>query len=106
MYEAAKKPAWTWDFLSTPAYKYVSKNIMELEIVVSCQKVGTFWGEVQKPHGFMRPPPPSTHLCIGYCFIPSKFCLDNFEVWITKGKMPTMTKEIFCSSLNREWLKL
>ena len=23
MYEAAKKPAWTWDFLSTPAYKYV-----------------------------------------------------------------------------------
>ena len=57
MYEAAKKPAWTWDFLSTPAYKYVSKNIMELEIVVSCQKVGTFWGEVQKPHGFMRPPP-------------------------------------------------
>merc|ERR1719382_2057393 len=22
IYEAAKKPAWTWDFLSTPAYKY------------------------------------------------------------------------------------
>ena len=22
MYEAVKKPAWTWDFLSTPAYKY------------------------------------------------------------------------------------
>ena len=26
MVEAAKKPAWTWDFLSTPAYKYGNKN--------------------------------------------------------------------------------
>ena len=102
MYEAAKKPAWTWDFLSTPAYKYVSKNIMESEIVVSCQKVGTFWGEVQKPHGFMRPP------IYVLCIVSShqNFVWDNFEVGITKGKMPTMTKEIFCSSPNREWLKL
>ena len=27
MYEAAKKPAWTWDFLSTPAYKYGNKDL-------------------------------------------------------------------------------
>ena len=79
---------------------------MESEIVVSCQKVGTFWGEVQKPHGFMRPPPlqPIYVLCIVSSHQDSVW--DNFEVEITKGKMPTMTKEIFCSSLNREGLKL
>ena len=35
MYEAAKKPAWTWDFLSTPAYKYANNISMKKNIHIS-----------------------------------------------------------------------
>ena len=95
MYEAAKKPAWTWDFLSTPAYKYVSKNIMESEIGVSCQKVGTFGGKSKNLMDLWDPP-------FMYCvlFHPTKILFGTIlKLGLQKAKCQLWQKRFFAALL-------